>query len=418
MSALAKLLLGMGKKIGGYDRAEGEYVDELRKMGVCVTVGTFAEMEDYSAVVYTDALSESNAALISARRMNKRLISRGKLLQSVSMLYKTTVAVAGCHGKTTCTSMIAHIFAAAGLAFSSHIGGSDLTFTNGYSCGNDYFVTEACEYKKNFLYLKPDLAVILNTDTDHLDCYGTEQALDDAYRQFADGAGEVIKLFGDLDGKSGVTFGFDDRAYYYAKKIKNVNGKYSFTVFEYGKELVKVSLSVYGKHNVLNALAAIAVARKLGIDGQKIAEGLAQFKGVRRRFEMIGHFNGAECIADYAHHPNELRAALKTAKLLTDGNVYVIFQPHTYSRTKSFFKQFVLVLSQVKKMLIFKTYAAREYYDDAGSALTLSKAVKRSVYGDCETDISNFLAEAREGDIVLFLGAGDIYEIAKSIVEN
>ncbi|MDE6373333.1 MAG: hypothetical protein K2L72_02445, partial [Clostridia bacterium] len=356
--------------------------------------------------------------IIQARRAKKILISRGQLLGEVCRLFKNTIAVAGCHGKTTCTAMLAHILDYAGVEFASHIGGKDAAFSNCFVKGFDCFVTEACEYKKNFLCLSPDVAVILNSDADHLDCYGTVENLRLAYNRFAEQSRKVVKLFGDLNGVDGVTFGFDDRADYFAKGIRSVNGAFCFTAYERGKALGSVSLSVFGKHNVLNAMAAIAAARLVGIEFDKISGGLSRFKGVERRFERIGDFNGAACIADYAHHPNEIKAALKTARLVTSGELYVVFQPHTYSRTKSFFKQFVLALSPLKRLLIFKTFAAREYYDDAGSALTLSGGLKRSVYGECETDIENFLRGAQVGDTVLFLGAGDIYEIAKSILKS
>lgn len=418
MSALAKLLQKRGKRVAGYDRCEGEYTEGLKAEGIFVTTDTGCVLTDYQVVIYTDALPESNPYIIQARRAKKVLISRGKLLAEVCRLFKNTVAVAGCHGKTTCTAMLAHIFDFAGVEFASHIGGNDAQFENCHVKGFDCFVTEACEYKKNFLCLTPDVSVILNSDADHLDCYGTADNLRLAYELFAVQSGKVIKLYGDLDGVDAVTFGFDDRADYFAKGIRNVNGAFCFTAYERGKALGNVSLSVFGKHNVLNAMAAIAAARLCGIEFDKIAGGLARFKGVKRRFERIGNYNGAAYIADYAHHPNEIRAALKTARLITAGELYVVFQPHTYSRTKSFFKQFVLALSPLKKLLIFKTFAAREYFDDAGSALTLSLGLKRSVYGECETDIENFLRGAQTGDTVLFLGAGDIYEIAKSIIKS
>lgn len=417
MSALAKILHFSDKKVAGCDRCKGEYTQSLKNAGIEVTIGDVCSFDGYDAVVYTDALADSNSSIIAARRQKKALISRGRLLSELSKNYKNTIAVAGCHGKTTCTAMITHVFSYAGAHFTSHIGGDDLTFTNGYACGNDYFITEACEYKKNFLYLKPDTAVILNSDADHLDCYGNAENLKKAYLQFAGSATKIIKLYGDLPEVDGVTFGFDDRAGYYAKNIRSEHGKFTFRAFKGETELGKVKLSVYGKHNVLNALAAIAAADGSGIDFEKISTGLEQFKGVKRRFEEIGTFNGAACIADYAHHPNEIKAALKTARMLTVGDLYVVFQPHTYSRTKDLFGEFVLTLSSAKKLMIYKTFAAREYYDDAGSALTLSGAVKRSAYGDCETDIELFLAGAKRGDTVLFLGAGDIYEIAKTIID-
>lgn len=417
MSALAKILLSLGKKVGGCDRSQSYYTEVLSSLGIPVAIGACEGLEDYRVVVYTDAIPDNNPSIIKARRMNKYLVSRGILLEEICKLFKNTVAVAGCHGKTTTASMIAHIFKAANLNFSAHIGGNDLTFSNAYFGGSDYFITEACEYKRNFLYLKPDVAVILNSDADHLDCYGSAENLKRAYDCFSAGAGKCVRLFGDGEKGGEVTFGFDDRADFYAKRIRNVCGVYHFTAYGYGKLLGEVKLSVYGKHNVLNALAAIAVSRVCDIGFDSIVDGLSSFTGVKRRFEKIGTVHGAVCICDYAHHPNEIKAALKTVRQITEGDVYVVFQPHTYSRTKNLFKSFVSVLSSVKRLMVYKTFAAREYYDDAGSALTLSFAIKHSHYGSAPADIANFISQAGVGDTVIFLGAGDIYDVAKSLVD-
>lgn len=418
MSALAKLLRESGKIVGGCDRAESLFTRELSELGIDVEITNEGDAAGYDALVYTDAVSSANQTILKAKRSGLYIVSRGELLAAFSKKFKKTIAVAGCHGKTTCTAMIAHIFGCADCKFCAHIGGSDVKYSNAYINGYDYFITEACEYKKNFLKLAPDTAVVLNSDADHIDCYGSVENLKLAYHKFAGGADDVIKLFGDLNDLDGETFGFDDRAQYYAKKIKSVNGKYSFTVYEGDCALGDIHLNAYGKHNVLNALAAVAVARKYGIDFEHISKGLADFCGVKRRFENIGRFNGAECIADYAHHPNEIKATLKTVRAISRGEIYVVFQPHTYSRTKTFFRQFVSVLSQVRKLLVYKTYAAREYYDDAGSALTLSQSLKRAEYGDKPSDILKFLRSAKSGDTILFLGAGDIYDIACGVVKN
>ncbi len=417
MSAIAKILFSLGKSIGGCDRNNSYYTEELSSMGIPVAIGACAALENYQVVAYTDAIPDNDASLIKARKMNKYLVPRGILLDEICKLFKNTVAVAGCHGKTTGASMIAHIFKAADLNFSAHIGGSDLTFSNAHFGGSDYFITEACEYKRNFLYLKPDVAVILNSDADHLDCYGSAENLKKAYDCFSDRAGKCVRLFGDSERGGEVTFGFDDRADFFAKRIRSVCGVYHFTAYGYGRLLGEVKLSVYGKHNVLNALAAIAVSRICGIRFDSIAQGLSSFTGVKRRFEKIGTIHGAMCICDYAHHPNEIKAALKTVRQVTEGELYVVFQPHTYSRTKTLFKSFVSVLSSVKRLMVYKTFAAREYYDDAGSALTLSCAIKHSHYGSEPADIANFTLHAGMGDTIIFLGAGDIYEVAETLVD-
>ncbi len=419
MSGLAKYLLSLGKKVSGYDASPNEFTEELENLGAEIFIGEPADsVKDYDLIIYTDAIKDNDVRLTEARRLSKNVISRGQLLYEISRDFKKVIAVSGCHGKTTCCAMLAHIFSAAGKKFAAHIGGKDLTFTNFYYCGNDFLITEACEYKKNFLLLKPNISLVLNSEPDHLECYDGEDELKRSYIQFADCADISVSLYCDLPLRGGVSFGFDKSADFYAKNIRSGGGVFSFTVCESGRELGTVNLNVYGKHNVLNALAATAAARSAGIPFEFIRDGLSSFSGVERRFENIGNVNGAECIADYAHHPAELRATIRTAKKLSEGKLFVVFQPHTYSRTKNLFKQFVKVLAPINNLLVYKTFAAREYFDDAGSALTLSHSLKKSRYGDSPQDIADFISKAQKGDIVLFLGAGDIYVIAKEVLKN
>lgn len=416
MSGLAKYILSCGKKVGGSDNFSGIYTEELSKLGAKVEIAeSKGSVKLYDVVIYTDAVKENDIQLIEARELNKTILSRGQLLYEVSRDFKKVIAVSGCHGKTTCTAMLAHVFACAGAKFGVHIGGRDKSFLNSFYSGRDFFITEACEYKKNFLLLKPDIAVILNSAPDHLECYGSVENLRAAYTHFADSAEIAIVPYGDLK-VEGLTFGYEKSARFCAKHVVCRNGFYSFTVLDGDVKLGNISLNVYGKHNVLNALAVVAAARSAGISFARIKEGLADFTGVERRFENIGKFKGARCIADYAHHPDEISATLSAVKKLNEGKLFVIFQPHTYSRTRNLFREFVKVLSGINNLLIYRTFAAREYFDDKGSALTLSQSVKRSRYGDCAADIIEFLRCAGEEDTVLFLGAGDIYDIAKYII--
>ena len=418
MSALAKFILASGKTVGGSDIVDSVYTQELKGLGVSVETGDRrGSVKNYDVVVYTDAISKNDVQISEAVALNKKILSRGQLLYEISKKFKKVIAVSGCHGKTTCTSMLAHVFLCANKNFCTHIGGRDKKFSNFYVNGYDYFITEACEYKKNFLLLKPDVSVILNSDPDHLECYGSYENLREAYMTFAQNADNTITLYGDFDIES-VTFGMDKGANYCAKELTCKDEKYEFKAYCGNVLLGTVKLNVYGKHNVLNALAVIATARTVEIPFESIASGIADFSGVERRFENIGSVNGAVCIADYAHHPNEILATLQAARKLTSGKLITVFQPHTYSRTKNLFKDFVEVLSPLNNLLIYRTFAAREYFDDTGSALTLSQAVKRSRYGDCLGDIEEFISVAEEGDVILFLGAGDIYEIAKEIVTN
>lgn len=418
MSSLAKLLFSWRLNVAGSDICESVYTRELRDMGISVCVAPDREsIAEFDVIVYTDAIPQSDIQLVEARKLGKIILSRGQMLSEVSKNFGTVIAVSGCHGKTTCTSMLAHIFKAADKKFCAHIGGRDLSFANFYIDGYDYFITEACEYKKNFLYLKPHIAVVLNSNADHLECYDGFSELKKCYLTFADSADVKISRYGDIDA-GGLTFGLNKNADYFARNISGVSEKYSFSAYEGAVELGKVRLNVYGRHNILNALAAIAAARSAGIGFSAIKHGLAQFRGVERRFEILGKINGAETVADYAHHPDEISASLHTSEKIVKGKLFVIFQPHTYSRTKLLFKKFVKALSGLDNLLVYRTYAAREYYDDAGSALALAQKIKKSRYGDDIQDITDFLSAAVEGDMILFLGAGDIYDIAKNIVKT
>lgn len=417
MSALAKWLHGCGKRVAGSDMRESVYTEELRSAGIHVCTTGGESVRGYEAVVYTDAVPETDRQLAEAAALGITVISRGQLLYEMSRNFGNVIAVSGCHGKTTCTAMLAHIFKAAGKGFCAHIGGRDVEFSNYFRSGDEFFITEACEYKKNFLLLKPDVAVILNTRPDHMECYGGEEELKACYAGFASSADVTVKLYGE-NCCEGLTFGFDKNADYHARFIDCDMGNYTFTAYEGDRELGQIKLRVYGKHNVLNALAAISVARSSHISFPDIKRGLEEFRGVERRFEKLGTVGGAAWIADYAHHPDEIRESIRTAKKIAEGRVFVVFQPHTYSRTKNLMKNFIRVLSPQSHLMIYKTYAAREYFDDKGSALTLSQKVKRSRYGEEERDIADFAAGAGKGDVVLFLGAGDIYDIAKRLFKT
>lgn len=416
MSALAKYMLALKKKVGGSDTVFTPVTAELKALGALIDGGT-ADISLYDTIVYTDAIKPDNKQLKLARSLNKNVIPRGKFLREICKNFSSVTAVCGCHGKTTCTAMLANIYFSAEKKFMAHIGGRDLNFSNFYYNGNDSLITEACEYKKNFLSIKADTAVVLNTGADHLECYKDAEELNECYRKFARRAKTSVCLYG-AGCDSSVTFGLQKGADFSAKNIQCSGKGISFTMLSCGKTLGDVSMQVYGRHNVLNALAATAAATVDGIGFNDIKIGLERFNGVERRMECIGSFGGAACIADYAHHPEEIKAVLKTVKSIADGEIYVIFQPHTYSRTKNFFAQFVSVLSAVRNLLIYRTFAAREYYDDAGSALTLAAAIKKARYGESGQDIEKFLKHVKEQDIILFLGAGDIYYIAKDFVNK
>lgn len=423
MSGLAYFLMRMGFCVAGSDAQATLLTARLEKEGAKIYIGhDAANVGDAQAVVVNSAIPESNPELCEARRRGIPVYGRAELLALVASCFENMVGIAGCHGKTTATAMCAHVLEECSGSCSAHIGGEDFDYCNLYSGGEKYFVTEACEYMGNFLHLRPDVAVILNTDADHLDCYKDAEQLAAAYRTYARGAKAAIvcgedKIAGETE--SALTFGLTNECDVGAENIRSNGGKYSFSLRIKGKIMDKIKLNVYGKHNIYNALAAASVAEYYGYDPSLTARGLQKFRGIRRRFEFLGEMNGAQMIADYAHHPREIAAALATAKEVCAGKLYVIFQPHTYSRTRLLFDDFLKVLQPLENLVVYRTYAAREYFDAAGSALTLSESLPNSLYVESLRQLQLYLqCSLKAGDVALFLGAGDIYFIAKRILED
>lgn len=420
MSALAKYLFACGKRVRGCDDRESENVASLRRLGIPVSIGVTDEIRE-DVVIYSGAIGKEHAMMKRALCSGKRTIARAELLGMILKEFPHSVAVSGCHGKTSCTAMIAHVFHACRLPFTSHIGGEDADFSNFLSLGREYFITEACEYQKNFLRLQPECAVILNIGRDHMDCYANEEELSDSFRLFAERAKGAIVNADDKKAKGiphELSFGIgagDIRPCLIAAEGE----KYSFTISEKGKKRAEVRLSVVGRVQIYNALAAYAVGRYYGLSPDLIAEGLSRAKGVKRRFEKIGFFQGIPVVIDYAHHPAELAKTLATEKK-RDGSFITVFQPHTYSRTKDLFGDFTDVLREFHP-IIYKTYAAREEYDEGGSGKFLAYALHTD-YAESPDELKrrlkNRLSEGGKVGCILVLGAGDIDEIAKSFLDQ
>lgn len=421
MSALAQYALRCGIKVSGSDTAENEQVKKLAALGAKISIGHARKnAKGADAVVYTSAISEDNPEYLFARDNQKLLMKRAEFLRCVEQAHDLSVAVSGCHGKTTATAMLAHVFACANKSATSLIGGEDSDYGN-FTFGRDIFLTEACEYKRNFLYLTPDVAVILNIDNDHLECYGDLDHLVGAYREFAAEGIAVVNADDEnavrAAGRNFVTFGMKNAAMYTCEDVRSEDGRYSFTLVEYGIRQGRVRLKTEGRHNVYNALAAVAAARQCGVSTAEAVRGVEDFKGVKRRWETIGELFGKKVIADYAHHPKEIVSALSSVK-----NPLVIFQPHTYSRTKLLMKDFVAAL-RGKTCVVYATYPAREKYDAEGSAYTLYLELKKAggdaVYAEDEGRLLQAVRlRAEAADAVLALGAGDIYEVISRQIEK
>lgn len=426
MSALAKFLSVCGYEVSGSDCMRGEETEALAFYGIRVYIGedeTRRDLKTADAVVYTDAIPLDHAELAQARKLSKKLYPRAELLGLICREFPNVIAVAGSHGKTTCTSMCAHVLKYAKLPFTAHIGGEDKEFGNFCWAGTEYFLTEACEYKKNLLKLKTSVAVLLNVDKDHMECYDGFSDLRECFRAYCSGANTAF-VCADDENCVGLgdfpSFGVHNTlADYRATELRASGERYSFTVEEYGKAISRVRLNSIGRCNVYNALAAFAAARSLGLDEREIARGLENFTAVKRRFEKVGSYRGASFICDYAHHPREIASTVATAEGVCRGNLYVVFQPHTYSRTKLLLREFIETLRPIKNLMIYKTYPAREKYDAEGSAETLSRALGTCLYAENVYVLKTWLKKTvREGDAVLFLGAGDIYYVAQYLLRG
>ncbi len=426
MSALAKFLSVRGYEVSGSDAVKGEETDALAFYGVKVFIGEDAERSALSLadiVVYTDAVPDTHAELQKARETGKTVYSRAELLGVLCEEFGKVIAVAGSHGKTTCTAMCAHILKGLHTSFTAHIGGQDSTFGNFYTSGKEYFATEACEYKKNLLKLRADVAILLNIDEDHMECYEGERDLVNTFYAYCAKAKTAFVCADDQRASSlgdFPTFGIKSvLADYRATDLRANGERYSFTVEEYGKPLCRVKLNAIGRCNVYNALAAFSAIRSFGFDGREIAKSLEGFTAVRRRFEKIGSYHGASFICDYAHHPRELASTLATAQGVCRGELYVVFQPHTYSRTRLLLKEFVAALRPIKNLMIYKTYPARERYDEEGGSRRLAEAVGCCLHADNVYVLKTWLKKTvKEGDVVLFLGAGDIYYAAQYLLKE
>lgn len=424
MSGLAKYCLTKGYSVSGSDKTVSGETKKLAALGAKVFKGHKAENGlGAELVVYSSAVPAGNPELCFARKNGVTVCKRSELLGEILSFHRKTVAVSGSHGKSTTTAMIAEILIAAKLNPTVFLGGERKTFGNCRVGGENIAVAEACEYKRNFLDISPDIAVILNIDNDHVDTYHNMDEAVKAFSLFSKNSLAVINADDPYAKKvfnsSTITFGVKSLAVYQAKRIKT-GENLSFTAYAYGKRLGRIKLSVNGAHNVYNALAATAVACELKVPFSVLQKALEMFDGIKRRNEYLGEFCGKAAVADYAHHPTEIGAALDGIK----GKVLAVFQPHTYSRTETLMKDFATVLSRADGVIIYKTYPAREKYSEAGDAKRLYEVIRdngkvdATYAGGYSALKSELKKRAAAFDRILFIGAGDIYDIAKKIIKK
>ena len=437
MSGIARLLLSRGVTITGSDAKESPVLDELRRLGARIAVGhQAAHVAGAARVVYSAAVKEDNPELVEARRHGVKLTTRAALLGEL-MEGSASIAVAGTHGKTTTTGMIASIFDAAGYDPTVLIGGDLPAFGGNARAGRSpFFIAEACEAFRSFLELRPLVAVVTNVEADHLDTYGSLEGVVEAFGQFVGQirpTGAAILCWDDANVRRllphlqcrQLRYGFEDGAELSAVDLKLESATPRFTPRWRGGLLGEFELAVPGRHNVLNALAALGVALEVGLPLEAVREGLRRFRGVGRRFEYLGEVKGVLVIDDYAHHPSELKATLGAARQALRRPITAIFQPHLFSRTQQLMHEFAGSFQHADRVIICDIYPAREAPIPGVTAEALAEAIREREPGKevlyvtpKEHVVAELIERIRPGEAVLTLGAGDIRSVGEALLEE
>lgn len=433
MCPLAEVLAGMGLQVQGSDMSESDTVRQLRAQGIPVAIGHSAEnLKDCALVIRTAAIHDDNPEIAGAIARGIPVYERAQAWGAIMQHYQNAVCISGTHGKTTTTSMATHIFMAAQADPTVMIGGTLPLLHSGYRVGHgDTIILESCEYCNSFLNFFPTVAVILNVEADHLDFFKDLADIEHSFHAFADlvpQRGYIISNADDPGAREAVkglshpvfTFGIaDPDADCTAHNVAFHDGCPTFDVVIRGETYAHVELHIAGRHNILNSLAAASAAYVLGIPGSAVEEGLATFHGAGRRFERKGTFHGADVFDDYAHHPAELHALLTTAQSMGYERVICAFQPHTYTRTKALFDDFVRELQLPDVTILAEIYAAREKNDIGISSQDLAAKIPGAVYCSTLDQVADQLAElARPGDLILTVGAGDIFRAGEKLLER
>ena len=438
MSGLAEILLEEGFTISGSDAKQSALTDSLAQKGATIYIGQKASNLSIrpALVVYTAAIREDNEEFKAAVDAGIPMLSRAELLGQIMDNYEKSIAVAGTHGKTTTTSMISQILLVAKADPTISVGGIlEAIGGNIRVGGSEVFITEACEYTNSFLHFHPKYSIITSVEAEHLDFF---KDIDDIRRSFHEFAGNtahdgVLIITGQIAALDQITnnlscsvttYGLCENDDFYAKNITyNDHACGTYTLMHKTEDLGTVSLSVPGRHNVSNSLAAIALCLNLGLPLDVIKKGLLQFGGTKRRFEYKGTKNGITVIDDYAHHPTEVAATLTAARNYPHGRIICVFQPHTYSRTKAFLSDFARVLSMADIVVLADIYAAREKNTIGISSkdllAELQKNGQESYYFPSFDEIEKFLSEkCINNDLLITMGAGDVYLIGEHLLQQ
>ena len=427
MRPLAIVLRDRGMEISGSDMNASVSTEELQERGITVYIGHKAEnIKGACCVIRTAAAHNDNPEIAAARAAGIPVFERAQAWGVLMQEYKNAICIAGTHGKTTTTSMVTHIFMEAQKDPTVMLGGYLPLLHAGHRVGNgDTIIAESCEYCNSFHNFSPTLAVINNIEEDHLDFFKDLDEIKASFRHFAElvPAGGCVIANGDdantmeaLEGLPLLRFGLGQENDVHPEQVSEDWRR--CTVICGGAPYCQLSLAVYGKFNLINALGACAVAWHMGIDGETAARALAEFRGAGRRLEYKGRCNGAEVYDDYAHHPHEVRALLEAVRTMGYQRVILAFQPHTYSRTKALFHEFVEELQKPDLLVLAEIYAARERNIFNIHSSDLAAEIPGAVCFDTLPEVSDYLRSiAQPGDIILTVGAGDIYKAGEAICE-
>ena len=435
MSGLAEILNSRGFRVSGSDMKASELTERLEEQGMTVHIGQRASniTEDIDLFVYTAAIHEDNPEWVAMKSLNIPSLSRAELLGEIMRNFALPIAISGTHGKTTTTSMISEILLGSDLDPTITVGGILKSIDGNIRIGrSDYFVTEACEYTNSFLSFFPKIALILNVEEDHLDFFKDINDIRNSFKSFAkllpeDGAliinGEIDnyeELTGDLKCRV-YTYGMDDRFDYYPSDITFDAMNHASYTLHSPNGTSEVTLSVPGMHNVSNSLGAICCADLCNVSRDAAVKALGGFNGTDRRFQYKGKIGEVTIIDDYAHHPTEIATTLNSAKSCEHKKLWVVFQPHTYTRTKAFLDQFADALSIADEVILADIYAAREKNTLGISSRDLqAKIIEKGNacrYFPTFDEIENFILEnCSPGDLLITMGAGDVVKIGESLL--
>ncbi|MGI6404560.1 MAG: UDP-N-acetylmuramate--L-alanine ligase [Oscillospiraceae bacterium] len=432
MFPLVQILHGMGHQLQGSDNNPGDTIDTEREMGVTVFLGHRAhQVEGADLVIYSAAIMKDNPELVAAKEQGIPVFERSVVLGWLTQQYNSCICVAGTHGKTTVTALLTQILVGSGLDPTVVIGGKlPLIHGSGRAGNSEIMAVEACEFVDTFLHLSPDIAVILNVDADHLDYFGTLENVIQSFHRFADLASRTVIYNGDdlntckavegLKDKELITFGFGENNDYTAKNIRVLDPTHTrFDLVYKGKTLTEIQLSVPGRHNLLNALAACASALGVGATPEQLARTIPDFGGAGRRFEILGKVRGITIADDYAHHPAELTATLNVASQMGYNRVWAVFQPFTYSRTKLLLEDFAQALQIPERVVMSEIMGGREHNTWNIYTRDLAEKIPGSVWFETFEEIADYvMANAEAGDLVLTLGCGDVYKCAKMMLKK